>query len=105
MTSMNRKRPGYDGGDTSLGDPVDFGIVGSGEGGDLGGDNRGDVTEELLLLTLSHGGEEVVSESVGGVGLVVGLDLSIDSGEDVESEVVLLDGSVGETVVSDVLHE
>ena len=46
-----------------------------------------------------------MSESVGGVGLVVGLDLSIDSGEDVQSEVVLLDGSIGETMVSDVLHE
>jgi len=46
-----------------------------------------------------------VSEGVGRVGLVVGLNLGVNSGEDVLSEVVLLDGSVGEAVVGDVLHE
>jgi len=46
-----------------------------------------------------------VSESVGSIGGVVVLDDGVGGLEEIESEVVLLDGSVRETVVGDVLHE
>jgi hypothetical protein len=92
-------------GDSSGGDPVDGVSVGGGEFLDGERGRAGLVSGHSLLFSLSHGGHEVVSDSVGGVRVVVLVDESVRLVEDVLAEVVLLDGSEGESVLRDVLHE
>jgi len=93
------------GGDTSGGNPVDRASVGDGILSDGGRVRRSSVSGHSLLLSLSHGGHEVVSDLVGSVGGVVLVDESVSLLEEVHAEFVFLDGSVGETVLGDVLHE
>jgi hypothetical protein len=93
------------GGDTSSGNPVDGGSVGDGILSGGGGVRRSFVSGHTLLLSLSHGGHEVVSDLVGSVGGVVLVDESVSLHEEFHAEFVFLDGSVGETVLGDVLHE
>ena len=63
-------------------------------------------SEEFLELVLGEGGELVVSngEGVGWVSVDHGI-LGVLGGEDVKSEFVLLLGSVGESMGSEVLNE
>ena len=80
-------------------DDVDLSVLGSGH-------VLESETAELGLLSLSPGGELVVSNVGGGgvVGVVLS-DESIGGLEEVLSEVVLLNGTVGESLLRDVLHE
>lgn len=78
-----------------------------GEGGVL---NFGGVlsseTEKFFVLGVSPGGHEVVANGEGV--LWVGVDLGVLSSLDIEdlfSEVVLFLGSIGDTVLGDVLEE
>jgi len=84
--------------DGTLGSPVNGVLVGWLELDSVVGlSNSG--TEELLVLSISPGGELVVAKLEGGllgVDLVDGLVLG---GEELESELVLLLGSVRETVL------
>jgi hypothetical protein len=96
--------------DGSLGDPVDLSlkVVGWELGNDIGLVEGlwSSVSEESLVLSGSPGGEHVVSNGEGV--LWVGIDLlvlSILLGEDVQSELVLLLGSVGDSVFREVLDE
>jgi len=92
--------------DGSLGSPVDGGIVGLGESGDVSDLTLlTSVTHEFLVLECGPGGHEVVSN--GEVGLLsVDLgDLGVLLGEEVESEVVLLFGTEVESVSGDVFNE
>ena len=99
-----------DGTDGTLGSPVDggveLGLINEVGGGLELGHVLVSETAELGLLLLGHGGEHVVADG-GGLGRnrVVGLDESLSNLEEVLSEVVLLNGTVGESVLSDVLHE
>lgn len=79
----------------TLGSPVDFNIVGFWKDLDVFLRLDTSVAEESLVLFLGPGGELVVSNGEGVVG--VGVDLSNFSillGEDVHSEGVLFRGSV-----------
>merc|ERR1719213_1578335 len=64
-----------------------------------------DTTEVLGGLHVSHGGEHVVTELERVLLSVDGVDLSILLHENLESEVVLLLGSVGETLNLHVFSE
>ena len=94
-------------GDGVLGSPVD----GSGVGGFVKVDGvefsgNWHVTVEFFHLGESFVGEEVVSNSVGVVGVSVeGLDLVVSGNELFLSEHEFSDGSVGFTVFRDVGHE
>jgi len=97
-----------DWGDSVLGSPVD----GVGEVGfiklDGGGLSEwcGNVTVKFFHLGEGFVGEEVVSNSVGVVGISVeGLDLVVSGNELFLSEHEFSDGSVGFTVFRDVGHE
>jgi hypothetical protein len=96
-----------DGVDGSLGSPVD----GGGEAGLVKELNvslslLSSESEVLLELVLSHGGEHVVSNSEGVLWVRVDDNvLGILGGEDGKSELVLLGGSVGKSVLGDVLNE
>jgi len=94
--------------DGSLGSPVDgvgevLGVEDGGLGELKGG--GGLVSEESLVLEVGHGGELVVSDGEGVLGGVDLLDLLVLLGELLESEVVLLGGSEGESELGDVLDE
>ena len=96
------------GGDGSSSDPVNGGSgLKSGDGGrDLSVFRVGlGSTEEFLVFSRSPGGHLVVSEFVSGFSDVVLVDETVHALEVSKSEVVLLDGSVGEAMVGDVLHE
>jgi len=74
------------------------------DGGGLSG-NSG-VTVKFFHLGEGLVGEEVVSNSVGVVGISVeGLDLVVSGDESVFSEHEFSDGSVGFSVFADVGHE
>jgi hypothetical protein len=62
-------------------------------------------TEELLVFSSGPGGHLVVSKFVRGLSGVVLFDEGVHSVEVGHSEVVLLDGSVGETELSNVSEE
>lgn len=63
-------------------------------------------SEELLVFSISPGGEHVVSNGEGVVDISVDLSvLGILLSEDVKSELVFLGGSVGVSVGGDVLDE
>lgn len=95
-----------DGSDGSRGNPVDRGSVGGGVFLEFSnGEVVGLVSGHSLLFSLSHGGHEVVSDLVGSVGGVVLVDESVSLHEEFHAEFVFLDGSVGKTVLGDVLHE
>lgn len=91
----------FDSVDSTLSSPVDspqHGLV-SLELDDFGGVvlNWGEAHVSLSLL-LSHGGEHTVAESVVVLGVVPVGDVVILGLEDLESELVLFSGSVGETL-------
>jgi len=71
-----------------------------------GGVEWGLVSEKFFVLGSGPGGHEVVSngEGVGGIGVDLGIFNSVGI-EDSLSEDVFFLGSVGDTVVSDVLEE
>ena len=93
-----------DGVDTTLGSPVPSTVGRGGEVLDvlLGGLTTG-VTEELLELSLGPGGEHVVADGEGVLG--VGVELSegfVLGGKKSKSVFVLLLGGIGDTVLVDV---
>ena len=97
-----------DGVDGTLGSPVNgVSEVVGGEDGGLGELSVGGglVSEESLVLEVGPGGEHVVLEDKGVLGGVDLLDFGVGLGEEVESEVVLLLGSVGKSPLGDVLDE
>jgi hypothetical protein len=87
-----------DWGDATVASPVDSAEVGLIEGDWLSVILNWLGTHHLLGLSLSHGGEHTVTELVVALVVVLELDLSILLLEDLESEVELLFGSVGETL-------
>jgi len=94
--------------DGTLGDPVDRILkVGGVEDGSLliREVSWSLVSEESLVLEVGPGGELVVSENERVLGSVDLVDLSILLGKEVHSEVELLLGSVGDTILGNVLHE
>jgi len=96
-----------DGGDGSFSHPVDGVFVrGSQNSGLFLGHTAASVTHEHLLLSVSPSRHEVVSELMSdSLGLVVAVDDGVDGLKLFESEVELLNGSVAQTEVRDVLHE
>jgi len=90
-----------DGVDGTLGSPVDgVGEVGGVENLDvLGLVGLDSGTEELSVLLMGPGGELVVADGEGVLLGVLGLDELILDGELLKSELVLLGGAVGNTVL------
>lgn len=96
-----------DGGDGSLGHPVDSISV---RGGELSDVHRSDsdsllVSHESLVLSFSPVRHLIVTSSVGLLGAVVFLDKLLSSRELQQAELVLLDGTVGLAMLSNELHE
>lgn len=94
-----------DGTNTALLSPVLATVSALFEPGWLGIDILWDTTEVLGGLLVSHGGEHVVTEHERVLLSVDGVDLGILLHENLESELVLLLGSVGETLKFHVFSE
>lgn len=94
-----------DGTNTALRSPVLGTVLALIEPGWLGIVHLWDTTEVLGGLHVSHGGEHVVTELERVLLSVDGVDLSILLHVNLESEVVLLLGSVGETLDFHVFSE